>query len=60
VLDRDRLTAFGVWVVGADITGRTELARHHPEKLGRVVVRLVRDGGPARTIAAGRFEGNGA
>lgn len=60
VLDRDRLTAFGVWVVDADLTGRTELARHHPEKLGRVVVRLVRDGGPARTVAAGRFEGNGA
>jgi uncharacterized cofD-like protein len=47
-LDRERLVALGLWVAEADLTGPTELARHHPEKLGRAVVRLIRDGGPGR------------
>jgi uncharacterized cofD-like protein len=53
-LDRDRVRALGVWVTEADLTGPTELARHHPEKLGRVLIRLIRHGGPAR---AARGEG---
>jgi len=47
VLDRERAQAFGVWVTDADLTGPTELARHHPEKLGWVLMRLIRQGGPA-------------
>jgi len=47
-LDRGRARALGVWVTEADLTGPTELARHHPEKLGRVLVRLIRHGGPTR------------
>jgi uncharacterized cofD-like protein len=47
-LDRDRLHALGVWVTEADLTGATELARHHPEKLGRTLIRLIQHGGPAR------------
>jgi uncharacterized cofD-like protein len=47
-LDRERLHGLGVWVTEADLTGSTELARHHPEKLGRVLVRLIRHGGPPR------------
>ena len=47
VCDRDRLRALGLWVTEADLTGPTEKARHHPEKLGRVLVRLMRHRGPA-------------
>jgi uncharacterized cofD-like protein len=59
-IDRERLAGLGVWVTEADLTGPTELARHHPEKLGRVLLRLIQDGGPPR--AAGRLVGarNGA
>jgi uncharacterized cofD-like protein len=46
--DRDRVRALGIWVTEADLAGPTELARHHPEKLGRVLARLIRHGGPAR------------
>jgi uncharacterized cofD-like protein len=42
IVDRERLHALGVWVTEADLTGPAELARHHPEKLGRVLARLVR------------------
>jgi uncharacterized cofD-like protein len=50
--DRDRVRALGVWVAEADLAGPTQLARHHPEKLGRVLARLIRHGGPARRPAA--------
>jgi 2-phospho-L-lactate transferase/gluconeogenesis factor (CofD/UPF0052 family) len=53
-LDRDRLQALGVWVAEAELTGGTELARHHPEKLGRTLVRLCRHGGPSRAVALAR------
>jgi uncharacterized cofD-like protein len=52
--DRDRVRALGVWVTEADVAGPTELARHHPEKLGRVLARLIRHGGPVRRPAAAR------
>lgn len=45
-VDRERLHALGVWVAEADLTGPTELARHHPDKLGRALVRLAGLGGP--------------
>lgn len=48
VTDRERVRALGVWVTEADLASPTELARHHPEKLGRVLARLIRHGGPAR------------
>ena len=59
-LDRERLHPLGVWVIEADLTGGTGLARHHPEKLGRAVVRLCRHGGPARGAALARTRGSGA
>jgi uncharacterized cofD-like protein len=46
--DRERVHALGMWVTEADVAGPTELARHHPEKLGRVLARLIRHGGPLR------------
>jgi uncharacterized cofD-like protein len=49
--DRDQVHALGVWVTDADVAGPTELARHHPEKLGRTLVRLIRHGGPVRRPA---------
>jgi uncharacterized cofD-like protein len=49
--DRERVRALGLWVTEADLAGPTELARHHPEKLGRVLARLIRHGGPARRRA---------
>jgi hypothetical protein len=52
--DRDRLHALGLWVTEADLAGPTELARHHPDKLGRVLARLIRHGGPARDPAPAR------
>jgi uncharacterized cofD-like protein len=52
--DRERVRALGVWVTEADLAGPTELARHHPEKLGRVLARLIRHGGPDRRPAAAR------
>jgi uncharacterized cofD-like protein len=52
--DRDRVRALGVWVAEADLAGPTELARHHPEKLGRALARLIRHGGPVRRPAAVR------
>lgn len=45
-IDRDRLHALGLWLMEADLVGPTEMARHHPEKLGRVLLRLIRRGGP--------------
>ena len=48
VPDRERVRALGVWLTEADVASPTELARHHPEKLGRVLARLIRLGGPAR------------
>jgi hypothetical protein len=47
-IDRERVRALGVWLTEADLASPTELARHHPEKLGRVLARLIRHGGPAR------------
>jgi uncharacterized cofD-like protein len=60
-VDRDRLHALGVWLAEADLTGPSELARHHPDKLGRVLVRLIGHGGPvrARGAAAARDERGG-
>jgi uncharacterized cofD-like protein len=52
--DRERVRALGIWVTEADLAGPTELARHHPEKLGRVLARLIRHGGPDRRPAAVR------
>jgi uncharacterized cofD-like protein len=54
--DRDRLHALGLWVTEADLTGPTEKARHHSEKLGRALVRLIRHGGPEPPIRPGRGE----
>jgi uncharacterized cofD-like protein len=54
VADRDRVHALGLWVTEADLAGPTELARHHPEKLGRALARLMRHGGPAHHPAAAR------
>ena len=53
-IDRERVRALGVWLTEADLAGPTELARHHPEKLGRVLARLIRHGGPARRPAMAR------
>jgi uncharacterized cofD-like protein len=50
-VDRERVRALGVWVTEADLAGPTELARHHREKLGRVLVRLIGHGGPSRRPA---------
>jgi uncharacterized cofD-like protein len=52
--DRERVRALGIWVTEADLAGPTELARHHPEKLSRVLARLIRHGGPARRASAAR------
>jgi uncharacterized cofD-like protein len=46
--DREQMRTLGVWLTEADLASPTELARHHPEKLGRVLARLIRHGGPAR------------
>lgn len=51
-LDREGLEAAGLWVAEADLVGRGELARHHPDKLGRALLRLVRRGGPPSTAGA--------
>ena len=52
--DREHVRTLGIWVTEADLAGPTELARHHPEKLGRVLARLIRHGGPARRPVAVR------
>jgi len=49
--DRERVRELGVWVTEADLASPTELARHHPEKLGRILARLIRHGGPVRRPA---------
>jgi uncharacterized cofD-like protein len=54
VTDRERVRALGVWLTEADLASPTELARHHPEKLGRALARLIRHGGPARRPATVR------
>jgi uncharacterized cofD-like protein len=46
--DRERVHALGVWLMEGDVAGPTELARHHPEKLGRLLARVIQHGGPAR------------
>jgi uncharacterized cofD-like protein len=53
-IDRERVHGLGIWLTEADLAGPTELARHHPEKLGRVLARLIRHGGPDRRPAAVR------
>ena len=53
-VDRERIHTLGVWIAEADLTGPTELARHHPEKLGHALVRLMRHRGPARRVARAR------
>jgi uncharacterized cofD-like protein len=56
-VDRARVEALSAWVAEADLTGQAELARHHPDKVGRVLVKLLRHGGPwprARARVAGR------
>jgi uncharacterized cofD-like protein len=50
--DRDRAQALDVWVLDADVARPAELARHHPEKLGRVLARLIRHGAPAARAVA--------
>jgi uncharacterized cofD-like protein len=52
--DRERVRALGLWLTEADLASPTELARHHPEKLGRVLARLIRHGGPVRRPVAVR------
>jgi uncharacterized cofD-like protein len=52
--DRERVRALGLWLTEADLASPTELARHHPEKLGRVLARLIRHGGPARRPVTAR------
>jgi uncharacterized cofD-like protein len=52
--DREHVRALGVWVTEADLASPTELARHHPEKLGRVLARLIRHGGPVRRPVTAR------
>lgn len=59
-LDRERILPLGVWLTEADLTGPTELARHHPEKLGRALARLIQHGGPARAATAAGPGGVGA
>jgi uncharacterized cofD-like protein len=54
VIDRERVRGLGVWLTETDLASPTELARHHPEKLGRVLARLIRHGGPARRREAVR------
>jgi uncharacterized cofD-like protein len=54
VIDRERVRELGVWLTETDLASPTELARHHPEKLGRVLARLIRHGGPARRREAVR------
>jgi uncharacterized cofD-like protein len=49
--DRERVRGLGVWMTEADLASPTELARHHPEKLGRVLAELIRHGGPIRRPA---------
>jgi uncharacterized cofD-like protein len=51
-LDRERVRGLGVWLTEADLASPTELARHHPEKLGRVLARVIRHGGPVRRQGA--------
>jgi hypothetical protein len=51
-VDRDRLRALGVWLAEADLAGGVMLARHRPDKLGRAVLRLLRQGGPRSRRAA--------
>lgn len=51
-VDRERVRALGIWVTEADLTGSTELARHHPEKLGQVLARLIRHRGVVRRSPA--------
>jgi uncharacterized cofD-like protein len=52
--DRERMRSLGVWITDADLASPTELARHHPEKLGRVLARLIRYGGPVRRPVVAR------
>lgn len=59
VVDRERIHALGIRVTEAELTGSTELARHHPEKLGQVLARLVQHRGVLRT-ARPRAGGGGA
>jgi 2-phospho-L-lactate transferase/gluconeogenesis factor (CofD/UPF0052 family) len=56
-LDRDQVAARGVWVVEADVAGPSELARHDPEKLGRVLARVIRHGGPTWLRGLARLGG---
>jgi uncharacterized cofD-like protein len=53
-MDVERVRALGVWVAEADVAGPTELARHHAEKLGRVLLQVIVRGGPARRPATVR------
>lgn len=43
--DLDRVRAMGAWVAEADLVSQLDVARHHPQKLGRVLMRLVEQGG---------------
>lgn len=43
-LDLDRVRAMGVWVAEADLVSHLDVARHHPQKLGRVLMRLLGEG----------------
>lgn len=43
-LDLDRVRAMGMWVVEADLVSQLDVARHHPQKLARVLMRLVEQG----------------
>jgi len=40
-LDVDRVKALGVWPVEGDLIGSGEVARHHPQKLGKLLMSLL-------------------
>lgn len=42
--DLDRVRAMGAWVVEVDLVSQLDMVRHHPQKLGRVLMRLVEQG----------------
>ncbi len=46
-LDLERVRALGIWVVEEELIGSGEVARHHPQKLGKLLMGLL-DGSVAR------------
>lgn len=46
-LDLERVRALGIWIVEEELIGSGEVARHHPQKLGKLLMDLL-DGSVAR------------